>query len=146
MAFEFLGKALRGASDILGGLVDKVGNGRTNDEDDVKRAFGALGRYEEPEDGANGVIDRPLDTAPLLLRLVQDRAAEFGQTEQAERALAVVVENAQIVALVQIPDHHIEMAAVALARELERELVRDELVDPLGTELVDQARLGDRSV
>jgi hypothetical protein len=66
MAFEFLGKAFRGATNILGGLADEVGNGRANREDDVlkaKRAFGALGRYEEPEDGANGFTDRPFDTA-----------------------------------------------------------------------------------
>jgi hypothetical protein len=66
MAFEFVGRALRGATDILGGLVDEVGSGRTNREDDVvkvKRAFVALGRMEEPEDESNGIIDRRLDTA-----------------------------------------------------------------------------------
>jgi hypothetical protein len=36
-------------------------------------------------------------------------------------------------------------AAVALARECERDLVGDELVDPLGRESVEQARLGDPS-
>ena len=66
------------------------------------------------------------------LRLVQGRAAQLGQAEQTERPLAVVVENAQIVALVQVFDHHLEMAAVALAREGQRDLVRDELVDALG--------------
>jgi hypothetical protein len=66
MAFEFLGKALRGATDILGGLADEVGNGRANREDDllkVRRAFGALGRMEEPEDEPSGFIDRAFDTA-----------------------------------------------------------------------------------
>jgi hypothetical protein len=64
MAFELLGKALRGASSLFSGLRDEVGNGRTDREDDVvdvKRGFGALGRFEEPEDGPNGIIDRPLD-------------------------------------------------------------------------------------
>jgi hypothetical protein len=66
MAFEFLGKALRGATDILGGLADEVGKGRTNREEDVRkvrRAFAALGRMEEPEDEPSRFIDRPPDTA-----------------------------------------------------------------------------------
>jgi hypothetical protein len=66
MAFESLSRPLRGATDILGGLADEVGNGRANHEEDVRkvrRAFGALGRMEEPEDEPSGFIDRPLDTA-----------------------------------------------------------------------------------
>jgi hypothetical protein len=66
MAFEFLGTALHGATDILGGLTDEVGNGRANREDDVrkvKRAFVALGRMEAPDDEPSGLIDGSLDTA-----------------------------------------------------------------------------------
>jgi hypothetical protein len=63
---KFIGRALRGTAGIFTGLTDEVGNGRPNREADVvtvKRAFGALGRYQEPEDRASGIIDRPLDTA-----------------------------------------------------------------------------------
>ena len=66
MPFEFVGRALRDAAGIFSGLTDEVGNGRANREDDVRglqRAFGTLGRVEEPEDEPSGFIDRALDTA-----------------------------------------------------------------------------------
>ena len=51
MAFAFIGKALGDVSDVFRGSGAEVSNGRANRADDVigvKRAFGALGRYEEP--------------------------------------------------------------------------------------------------
>jgi Putative peptidoglycan binding domain len=66
MAFGFIGKALSNLADASRGIGDEVGDGRANREDDVvevKRAFAALGRLEEPEDEPSGLIDRALDTA-----------------------------------------------------------------------------------
>lgn len=66
MAFEFVGDAVRGVARFFSGLGDEVGNDRTNNEDDVvnvKRTFGALDRYDEPDGRVTGYIDRPLDTA-----------------------------------------------------------------------------------
>src|SRR5690606_12528052 len=81
-----------------------------------------------------------------LRRLVEDWRAELRQPEQAERALTVVVEDAQVVGLVQIAQDHVEMPAVALFGGRERHFVRDELFNALGGELREQRRLGDRLV
>jgi hypothetical protein len=54
-----------GLSDFFKGLFGAVGSGRENREEDVtqvKRGLGALGYWEEPEHGLNGILDRPLDT------------------------------------------------------------------------------------
>ncbi len=76
---------------------------------------------------------------------MENRHPELGEPEQAKRALAVVVEDAQIVGFVQVAQDHVEMPAVALLGGRERQLIRDELVDTLGGKLRQQRRGGDRS-
>jgi hypothetical protein len=53
-----------GLSELFKGLLEVVGNGRENREDDVrqvKRGLGAIGYWQEPRHGVNGIIDRGLD-------------------------------------------------------------------------------------
>lgn len=63
--------------------------------------------------------------------------------EQAEGTLTVEVEDAQIVGFVQIAKHDLEVVALALLGEGQRDLVGDELVDALGAELLQQSRVGE---
>ena len=77
----------------------------------------------------------PSSSCPDSPRLVEDRRAELGEPEQAKCALAVVIEDAQIVGLVQIPQDHDEMSAVALLGRRKRQLIGDELVDTFRGEL-----------
>ena len=52
--------------------------------------------------------------------------------KQAKGALAAKVDNTKIVRFIQILHGDIEMPAVTLLHQVERQLVRDEFVDALG--------------
>ena len=61
---------------------------------------------------------------------LKDRCTEFIETEELKDPLAVEVEDPQIISLVQIAFGRLKMPAVALLRERQWNLKRDELADP----------------
>ena len=62
---------------------------------------------------------------------MEQRRAEFIETEQLERAASVIVEHAEIVGLPDIPLDKREMRTIALLSKTNRNLVGDEFLDPL---------------
>src|SRR5690349_1362775 len=71
-------------------------------------------------------------------RLLELRRTEFIKAEQLERAASVIVEHTEIVGLPKIPLHEREMRTIALSGKTNRNLVGDELLDPLAGKLPDQ--------
>ena len=59
------------------------------------------------------------------------RRAQLGEPEQPVGALAIIVEHAQIVGLLEVLLDYGEVPAIALLGELERDLVGDEFLDAL---------------
>ena len=71
-------------------------------------------------------------------RVVEQRRSEFIKAEQLECAASVIIEHAEIVALPKVSLHEREMRTISLSGKTDRNLVADELLDPLAGQLPDQ--------
>jgi hypothetical protein len=63
---------------------------------------------------------------------------DFLKVKQVECALAVEIENAQIVGFTQVTHGDLEVPAITFFGHRQRNLVSDEFLDAFGTELIEQ--------
>ena len=77
-----------------------------------------------------------------LATLIQHWGAELFQMKKAKSALAVKVDDTKIVRFMQVLHSDIEMSGIPLFHQVERQLVRDELVDALCTNFLEKPRIG----
>lgn len=74
--------------------------------------------------------------------LVADGLAEFVEMKKTKRPFAVVIQDPQVVGLMQIVLHGIEMLAIARFRQFQRDLMGDELFDAFDFQLLDETLRG----
>src|SRR5262245_58002191 len=120
----------------------------------MPRIWNSCGDSIKPQAGLSGTLARrPRSWPPAYRlrraqrrRLLELRRTEFSKAEQLERAASVIVEHTEIVGLPNISLHEREMRTIALSRKTNRNLVGDELLDPLAGQLPDQCGVKDRFV
>ncbi len=67
----------------------------------------------------------------LRVRIVDDRSAQLIESEQRERALSIVVEDAKIVGFVQVVEDYLKVAAITRFRDIQRQIIGKKSFDTL---------------
>jgi hypothetical protein len=111
----------------------------------VGQVYGTLPTSSAPRSTSIPAGRAPTLGEPCMLdasaALDQGGGAELFKMKKAKGTLAIEVEHAKVIGFVQVPHGNIEVSAIAFFRQIDRQLIGNELLDALRAKFIEKARV-----